>query len=135
MYTLLSKKTGTCPFVSCHSIAFLNSSALPEPLITVSIEGSTEAGQNFSLICTVITEGALSVSPNVTWVRIDDDGGNTTPVMANAMTTPNTTILTISFSPLTFSDRGRYWCISDLNIPLVTSFFNTQEYNLTVECE
>ena len=122
-------------FHSCHCFISLHSSALPEPLIAVSTEGSTEAGQNFSLICTVTTEGALSVSPNVTWVRMNDGGDNMTPVTANAMTTPNTTILTISFSPLMFSDRGRYQCISDLNIPSVTMFFNTQAYNLTVECE
>ena len=106
--------------------------------MTVSVEGSTEAGQSFSLICTATT--VSSVIPNVTWVKIDTES-NRTPIMSNTnittnMTT-NMTILTVTvpFTPVTFSDRGMYQCVLDLNISSVTSFFITEEYNITVECK
>ena len=119
-------------------MSVFSASALPSPEMTVSNEGSTEAGQSSSLICTVTTVSL--VIPNITWIRIDT-GNNRTSIMSNTniatdMTT-NTTILTVTvpFTPVTFSDRGMYQCVLDLNISSVTSFFITEEYNITVKCK
>ena len=95
--------------------------------------GSTEAGQSFSLSCTVTTATLLSVRPSVVWVKIENGAMN--PVMSNTMTTPSNTNITLQFSSLTFSQRGIYRCVVDLNISSVTEFSITQDYNLIVNCE
>ena len=76
---------------------------------------------------------ALSVHPNVTWVKVA--GGSVTLPEIAKRTTPTNTILNITFSPLTFSHRGVYQCVVDLNISMVTSFHIEQQYNITVQCE
>ena len=120
------------------SLCVFSVSALPAPEMTVSTEGSTAAGHSFSLICTVTT--VSSVIPNIRWVKIDTDN-NKTPIVSNTnittdMTTNMTVItVTIPFTPVTFSDRGMYQCVLDLNISSVTSFFITEEYNFTVMCK
>ena len=120
------------------NLCLFSASALPAPEMTVSTEGFTEAGQSFSLICTVTT--VSSVIPNIAWVRINTDN-NKTPIMSNTNITTNMTTnmtvitVTVPFTPVTFSDRGMYQCVLDLNISSVTSFFITEEYNFTVECK
>ena len=103
--------------------------------MTVSSVGSTEAGQTFKLICYVTTVTALSVHLNVTWVKVA--GGSVTLLGNTNRTTPTntSTTLDLTFSPLTFSHRGVYQCVVDLNISMVTSFHIEQQYNITVQCE
>ena len=118
--------------VNNQSIIFTPHAALPAPEVTVTSVGSTEAGQSFTLICYVTMVIVLSVHPNVTWVKVA--GGSITLPESSKRTTFTNTTLNITFSPLTFSHRGVYQCVVDLNI-IVTSFHIEQQYNITVQCE
>ena len=98
--------------------------------------GSTEARQNFSLLCNVTLVTMLSVPPNVVWARINNGAMLPNDVVTfNNMTTPTSTLSTLLFPSLSFSDEGVYRCIVDLNISSVTEIRTTQDYNLTVVCE
>ena len=111
---------------------FFWSSAL-DPIIDVTTNGTTEAGQTFSLICTVTMASDQTPRPTVTWMKVT--GGNIAFPSATQETTPTTTTLTISFSPLTFSHRGQYQCMVTLNITAVYYFAGSKHYSIKVRCE
>ena len=71
--------------------------------------------------------------PNVTWIKVT--GGSTEFPIVTQETTPTTTTLTISFSPLTFSHRGQYRCLVNLIISTVYSFAGSEGYIIKVKCE
>ena len=78
-------------------------------------------------------EAELVTRPNITWVKMV--GGSMTLPDTTTETTPTTTELTLPFTPLTFSHRGVYRCVMNLNILSVLSFSAAKEYNITVQCE
>ena len=108
-------------------------SALPDPTVSVTTNGSTEAGQTFSLVCTVTMASDQTPHPNVTWIKVT--GGSLESHEPIQETTPTITTLTISFSPLTFSHRGQYRCLVNLNISTVYSFAGSEDYIIKVKCE
>ena len=115
---------------SCPS--FL-SSALPDPIIDVTTVGSTEAGQTFSLVCTVTMATKETPRPTVTWIKVT---GNSTTFPAVVQNITSLTITsTISFFPLTFSHRGQYRCMVTLNISTIYTFAGNEDYNISVNCE
>ena len=71
--------------------------------------------------------------PEVRWVKMI--GGSMILPDTTIETTPTTTVLTLPFTPLTFSHRGVYKCEVDLNISSVFTFSAAEEYNITVQCE
>ena len=66
---------------------------------------------------------------NVTWVKLYGSSTTSFPT-ATQQTTPTSIILTIPFSPLTFSHRGLYRCVATLN---ASTYFT--EYTISVDCE
>ena len=80
-------------------------------------------------------EEVLVTRPNVRWIKVV--GGSMTLPDTTIETTPTTTctVLTLPFTPLTFSHRGVYQCVVDLNISSVFTFSAAEEYNITVHCE
>ena len=102
-------------------------------MVSITNDGSTEAGQNFSLICTVTMEAELVIQPNVRSVKVV--GESMTLPDTTIETTPTTTVLIQPFTPLTFTHRGVYRCMVDLNISSVYSFSAAKEYTITVQCE
>ena len=78
-------------------------------------------------------EAELVIRPSITWVKMV--GGSMTLLDTTTETTPTTTVLTLPFTPLTFSYRGLYQCVADLNISSVFSFSAAEEYNIFVQCE
>ena len=75
----------------------------------------------------------LTPRPNVTWIKVND-GSKEFPIVTQE-TTPTTTTFTIKFSPLTFSDRGQYRCMVNLNISTVYGFAGSEDYIIKVKCE
>ena len=71
--------------------------------------------------------------PSVTWIKVA--GGSSEFPEPIQETTPTTTTLTISFSPLTFSHRGQYRCMVTLNISTVYGFDGSEDYDIFVNCE
>ena len=108
-------------------------SALPDPIVSVTTNGCTEAGQTFSLVCTAIMASDQTPRPNVTWIKVT--GGSAAFPVNTKETTPTITTLTVSFSLLTFSHRGQYRCMVTLDISTVYFFAGSEDYNILVDCE
>ena len=107
--------------------------ALPDPLLSITSVGSSVAGQSVSLVCNVAMATDQTPHPSVTWVKVS--GGSPDFPTATQQTTPTSTILTLSFSPLTFSHRGLYRCVVTHNISTVYTFTGEKDYNISVDCE
>ena len=108
--------------------SLLFSLAFPNLTLNVTSVGSTVVGQNVSLVCNVTMATDQIPHLNVTWIKVS--GGSTTFPTATQQITPTSIILTIPFSPLTFSHRGLYRCVVILNI----STFYTDD-TISVGCE
>ena len=120
-------------FTIKSSVLLLFSLALPDPMLSVTSVGSTVTGQTVSLVCNVTMATDQIPHPNVTWVKVS--GGSPTFPAATRQTTPTSTILTLSFSPLIFSHRGLYRCVVTHNISNVYTFTGEKGYNISVDCE
>ena len=107
--------------------------AIPDPIVVISTSDLSVAGQNFSLTCTVNTTVDRTGQLTVNWVRNGDMTIlRTTSVNLN---TASSTILTLPFSPLTFTDRGMYSCVVEFRVPVVALLNVSDSYNLIVDCE
>ena len=73
------------------------------------------------------------MQPTVTWSKVE--GGSSVLLETSTTTTPKTTIHTLSFSPLTLSNRGRYRCVAELNVSGIAVFHIEKDFNLTISCE
>ena len=110
-------------------------SGFPSPVISVDSSGSATIGQNYALECRIFFPIEPSIQPTVTWSKVE--GGSSIDILLETSntTTPKTTLLTLSFSPLTLSNRGRYRCVAELIVSGIAVFHIEQDFNLTVKCE
>ena len=108
---------------------------LPSPIVSIDSSGSATIGQNYALECRVSFPIEPSIQPSVTWSKVE--GGSSIDILLETsnVTTPTTTLLTLSFSPLTLSNRGRYRCVAELNVSGIPIFHIEQNFNLTVSCK
>ena len=109
-----------------------NSHLHADPTITVSVASSVAtpmAGSMYALNCTVT--GAR---------KLTDAGANVTyQWFKNGIEVSDQTMFTLPFSPLTFSDAGKYTCqvvvISILlSAPIATNSTNAVEVTLKLTC-
>ena len=112
---------------------FLKPPGFPSPVISVDSSGSAMTGEDYSLECRVTFPIEPLMQPTVMWSKVE--GGSTILPETSNVTTPKTTLLTLSFSPLTLSNRGRYRCVAELNVSGIAMFHIEQDFNLTVSCE
>ena len=110
--------------------------ALPAPQVTITPSGSSTAGSPYTLTCTVMVVNGLVVVPQVMWLKNGTSvvGGNGISV-TTGMVSANTTTLTLQFNPLRTSNGGKYSCIANVSIPMIsiTSLYNTSVSSLTVQ--
>ena len=81
--------------------------------MTVMTEGSSIAGEIFSMICTVETvEGVRSDDISIIWTGPDETiiSGDDRTMIMNSITEGNVTTGILMFSPLYTSDGGQYTC-------------------------
>ena len=130
---LLTTILQVCLFTIKSSVLLLSSLALPNPILSVTSVGSTVTGQTVALVCYVTMATDQIPHSSVNWVKVS--GGSSTFPTATQQTTPISTILTLSFSPLTFSHRGLYLCVVTHNISTVYTFTGNKDYNISVDCE
>ena len=99
-------------------------------------EGSSIAGEIFSMICTVETvEGVRSEDTSIMWTGSDETiiSGEDRIMIIGPNTEGNVTTGILMFSPLYTSDRGQYTCtgrISATNVGVDVS--NDSSVNITV---
>ena len=92
-------------------MSFVSCSSAPTILIIISDSGSPVLGQTgYTLTCAVI--GDENLSPTITYQWTRDNGTTQTQVGTNSNT--------LSFSPLSLSDAGRYTCDVTISSPYLT---------------
>ena len=119
--------------------------------VVFSSVGSVEVGQSLTITCTITTVARLAVTPNVTFIKINE----TDMEMLSDLDVPYTittddtgavTNYTLMFNPLRFEDAGMYTCMAEFN---VTGYNNTDDsatetsdmqeasdiFNLIVDCK
>ena len=98
--------------------------ALPLPIVSIVSEGSSLAGENFTITCTSTVVAGLSDSVVVATSWTDSEGNLLQPD-ANLISNSNTS-LALMFSPLFTSHGGQYFCtvttsIAELSIQQMSS--------------
>ena len=99
--------------------------------VTITSSGAPISGGTYNLTCTV----EANVQPTVQWLYSSNgtavtNGSNIT--VGTERTTGSTTILTLSFNPLSTSHGGQYTCQSTIDSPASTVFATR---NVTVQGE
>ena len=84
------------------------SSALPAPVVSISVSGDSIAGQTYSLQCSASVVDGVVVQPDL---EIVGPGGSVLASVGQNVT------LTHMFSPLVTSNGGQYTCTATVNIP------------------
>ena len=100
--------------------------ALPPPSITITSEGSSIAGQSYTLSCSVSVVDGLVVLPLVKWLNSSGSMQQSTVGLS----------LSLTFSPLMTSDAGTYQCVSVITIEEISvRANNSSDEAITVEGE
>ena len=98
---------------------------LPVPLVVISSEGSTIAGENYTLICSVsVIEGLVDdATLAISWTNEEQ---NTVPSTLIEVSSTNQTI-TLDFTPLLSSHGRRYICNASITIPAISTVKRSSE--------
>ena len=106
-------------YISHNVLSFhvLSTVDLNQPLVNVTTEGVTTAGETLSLVCTVETEEGVSPGDiSINWIGPNGTiptGENI--VIKNLSTTGNVATGRLEFSPLRTSDSGEYTCVGQIS--------------------
>ena len=95
--------------------------------VVFSSVGSVEVGQSLTVTCTITTVARLAVTPNVTFMKINETkiellSDLDVPYTITTDDTGAVTNYTLMFNPLRFEDAGMYTCMAEFN---VTGYNNT----------
>lgn len=107
-------------------------SALPLPIISIVSEGSSLAGENFTVSCTSSVVAGLSDSVVVATSWTDSEGN---PLQSDApLMSGSNTSLALTFNPLFMSHGGQYFCTATISIvELSIQRMNSVPLDITVQ--
>ena len=106
--------------------------ALPLPVLTITSEGSSVAGENFTVACVTSVIAGLVDSVTVTTSWTDSGGNAIDQDGATLMSTSDTSVL--QYSPLYTSSAAQYLCIAIVSIPeLSIQQTNSQPFDIVVQ--
>ena len=117
-------------------LSLFSTLALPQPEVIIIPDGSTTAGDVYTLSCSATVVENLAVEPDIQWLYTNGTtvGGTDITVGAVRMT-GNVFTQNLTFSPLHTSHGGRYICrasvnISAISLPVISS---QSSLNVTVQ--
>ena len=95
--------------------------ALPPPEVVITPDGSTTAGDVYTLTCNTIVVENLAVDPDIQWLYTNGTTvGGTNITVAAVMMTGNVFTQNLIFSPLRTSHGGQYICRASVYIPAIS---------------
>ncbi len=105
---------------------------LPVPLVVIGSEGSTIAGENYTLICSAsVIEGL--VDDAILAISWTDSEQNTVPSNIMQVSSTNRTS-TLEFTPLLSSHGRRYICNASITVPATSTLKkNSETTDITVQ--
>ena len=107
--------------------------ALPLPVLTITSEGNSVAGENFTVTCVTSVIAGLVESVTVT-TSLTNSGGNTLDHDGATLTFISDTSVVLQYSPLYTSSAGQYLCTAVVSIPeLAIQQTNSQPFDIIVQ--
>ena len=102
-------------------LSLFSTLALPPPEVVIIPDGSTTAGDVYTLACNTTLMENLAVEPDIQWLYTNGTtvGGSNITVGAVRMT-GNLFIQNLTFNPLRTSHGGQYICRAHVNIPAIS---------------
>ena len=96
---------------------------LQPPIVNISETGTSTAGQQYSLICSVTVVPHLITVPTIEWTQ--DDG--------SVLVASNGSSLLLHFDPLLTSNGSHYVCMAGVNITGIVSASSYTSKDLVVK--
>ena len=104
------------PYLSLHTTL-----ALPPPEVIISSDGSTTAGDVYTLTCNATVVENLAVRPDIQWLYTNGTiVGGTNITVGTMMMLGNVFTQNFTFSPLHTSHGGQYICRASVDIPVIS---------------
>lgn len=108
--------------------------ALPSPTITITDQGGSVVGENYTLICAVSTleDIAENVALSGTWTDVYGH-----PLQQDLTITHGATVsMALHFSPVDASHGGQYICNASITVPELSIVkTSSQPYDVIVQCK
>ena len=115
------------------SCDFVYISGLPLPAVLITSEGSSVAGENFTVTCVTSVIADLAESVAVT-ASLTDSEGNVIQRDGATLMSANDTSVTLQYRPLYTSSAGQYLCTAVISIPeLALQQTNSQPFDIVVQ--
>ena len=108
--------------------------ALPPPEVVISSDGSTTAGDVYTLTCNATVMENLAVRPDIQWLYTNGTiVGGTNITVGTVKMIGSRFIHSLIFSPLHTSHGGHYICRTSVDIPVISlSGINSESTTITV---
>ena len=101
-------------------LSLFSTLALPPPEVVITADGSTTAGDVYTLTCNTTVVENLAVKPDIQWLYNGTTVGGTNITVGAVMMTPTMTgdmfTQNLTFSPLRTSHGGQYICRASVRI-------------------
>ena len=112
---------------------YFSTLALPPPEVTISPDGSTTAGDVYTLTCNATVVENLAVEPDIEWLY--SNGTIVDITVGTIMMTSNVFTRNLTFNPLRTSDGGQYICNTSINVSSISlkSISSESSLNVTVQ--
>lgn len=108
---------------------------MPVPVIKISDDGSSTAGENFTLTCTASVIEGLTDDALISISWIDSDIGDTVQSNAIQLSDVNKTSI-LEFDPINLSHGGHYTCNASITIPIISTVqISMESYNIITNSE
>ena len=117
-------------------LSLFSTLALPRPEVVIIPDGSTTAGDVYTLTCNTTVVENLAVEPDIQWLYTNGTTvGGTDITVGGVMMMGNVSTQNLTFSPLRTSHGGQYICRASVNVSAVSLpvISNQSSLNVTVQ--
>ena len=114
-------------------LSLFSTLVLPRPEVVITPDGSTTAGDVYTLTCSARVVENLAVEPDIQWLYTNGTtvGGGNITVGAVRMT-GNMFTRNLTFNPLHTSHGGKYICNTSINVSAISLIGISNESSLDV---
>ena len=115
-------------------LSLFSTLALPPPEVVITPDGSTTAGDVYTLTCSATVVESLAVDPDIEWLYTNGTTvGGTNITVGAVMMTSNVFTQNLTFSPLYTSHGGQYICRAHVDIQTISLSGINSESTINVQ--
>lgn len=107
-------------FVLLLSSYLFSTLELPQPEVVITPNGSTTAGDAYTLTCSATVVENLAVEPDIQWLYNGTTVGGTNITMGAVRVMGNVFTRNLTFNPLRTSHGGKYICNTSINVSAIS---------------